>query len=518
MGITSGSKAIPLDGFTLHIFTSSGIFTPQFTGSVEILNVAGGGGGGMDMGGGGGGGGVLTSTTFAVTSGTPVTVTVGAGGAGAPGGGESGQNTAHQFTIAATNGGNSVIGALTAIGGGKGGSSYFGYTPDNGYGATGGSGGGASGYSDGNTGRAGTGTAGQGNNGGGSVGQYYAGGGGGAGAAGGSGTGANAAVGGAGILNSILGVDYYWAAGGGGGSYSNTGGSGGIGGGGSSGTTNAAGGAGFNPGGTGGNGGTGVQASRPGGNGGINTGGGGGGGSHYNSNNRGGNGGSGVVIIKYPSVLSSTSTGGIKIFRNEIAMKLDAGNPKSYSGSGTTFTDISSKGKNGTLTNSPTYDATNRGRFLFDGIAQYVASSFATTSGQAVTYMGWLYSTETGTTYRNFVDSVTANPMIWWNTSGQIEFDTASNYTTTAVYRNQWVHVALSKPAGSSAASYYVNGSLAGTGTAYTTPAVTPTWFYRGATSTLWKGYCSNYQAYNRALSAAEIKQSFNALRGRFGI
>jgi len=70
---------------------------------------------------------------------------------------------------------------FTAIGGGKGGSSYFGYTPDQGYGSNGGSGGGASGYSDGNTGRNGAGTVGQGNSGGGSGGQYYSGGGGGAG-------------------------------------------------------------------------------------------------------------------------------------------------------------------------------------------------------------------------------------------------------------------------------------------------------------------------------------------------
>lgn len=520
MGITSGSKAIPLDGFTLHIFTSSGIFTPQFTGNVEILVVGAAGGGGMDMGGGGGGGEVYSSTAYAVTSNTPITVTVGAGGAGAPGGGESGQNVGHQFTIAATAGSSTIFGTVTATGGGKGGSSYFAYTPDNGYGGNGSSGGGASGYSDGNTGRKGSGTVGKGYDGGDCVGQYYAGGGGGAGGAGGSGTASKASSGGPGLLNSILGVDYYWGAGGGGATYSTLGGTGGLGGGGSAATSPDNGGAGFNIGGPGGNPGsfpTQSHLNRPGGNGGQNTGGGGGGGSHYLRNNRGGNGGSGIVIIKYPSALSSTSTGGTKIFRNEISMKLDAGNPKSYSGSGTTFTDISSKGKNGTLTNSPTYDSTNLGRFLFNGTNQYITSSFATTAGQAVTYMGWLYSTETTATYRNFVDSATANPMIWWNTSGQIEFDTAQ-YTTTTVYRNQWVHVALSKPSGSSVASYYVNGSLVGTGgTAYSTPAVTPTWFNRAAAQT-WKGYSSSHQAYNRALSAAEIKRSFNALRGRFGV
>jgi hypothetical protein len=171
---------------------------------------------------------------------------------------------------------------------------------------------------------------------------------------------------------------------------------------------------------------------------------------------------------------------------------------------------------NGTLVNYPTYSGSNSGSLVFDGTNDYITSSFATTSGQAVTYCGWLYSTETTAIYRNFVDSVPARPMIWWNTSGQIEFD-ASFYTTPAVYRNQWVYVALSKPSGSSSASYYVNGVLVGSGTAYTTPAVTPTWFNRAAGQT-WRGNCSVIQAYNRALSAQEIQQNFNATRSRFGI
>lgn len=172
-------------------------------------------------------------------------------------------------------------------------------------------------------------------------------------------------------------------------------------------------------------------------------------------------------------------------------------------------------GLNTITVNNLTYYSNNT--FSFDGVDDYISSSFATTAGQAVTYLGWLYSTESTATYRNFVDSASTTPMIWWNTSGQIEFDTGGNYTTPTVYRNQWVHVALSKPSGSSAASYYVNGSLVGTGTAYTTPAATATWFNRGGGQT-WKGHSSNVQAYNRALSASEIQQNFNALRGRFGI
>jgi hypothetical protein len=179
-----------------------------------------------------------------------------------------------------------------------------------------------------------------------------------------------------------------------------------------------------------------------------------------------------------------------------------------------TWKDLSNNGNNGTLTNGPLFSEENIGSLVFDGVDDYISSSFATTSNQSVTYAGWLYSTETTATYRNFIDSITVNPMIWWNTSGQIEFD-AALYTTSAVYRNQWVYVALSKPSGSSSASYYVNGVLAGTGTAYTTPALTPTLLNRGGGQT-WKGNCSNIQIYNRALTAPEVLQNYNATKGRF--
>lgn len=204
------------------------------------------------------------------------------------------------------------------------------------------------------------------------------------------------------------------------------------------------------------------------------------------------------------------------IVMNGLVMYVDAANVKSYPGSGTTWFDMSGNGNNGTLINSPTYNTTNGGTFTFNGTNNYITSTFATTVGQELTVMGWLYSTETTANYKNFFDSVTARPMIWWNTLGQIEFD-AAYYTTTTVYRNQWVHVALSKPAGSSSASYYVNGTLVGTGTAYSVSAVTLTWFNRAA-GQIWKGDSSNIQAYNRALSANDILQNYTALSKRFGI
>jgi len=257
----SGGNIIDYDGtYWIHTFTSSGTFTPQTGLTCDYLVVAGGGGGGSGTAGGGGAGGYLTGTGLAVTSGTPIAVTVGAGG-----------TTPGSYPGTATAGANSVFSSITSAGGGAGSTNAT-------IGGNGGSGGGAGGNA---TIAGGTATpAGQGNNGGAANsngGAFGAGGGGGASAVGGTGTNSAGGSGGAGTSNSISGASVTYAGGGGGGAFTaispSTGGSGGGGNGGVSGTA--------------GQSGT------------TNRGGGGGGGGGNSAN--GGNGGSGIVIIKYPA-------------------------------------------------------------------------------------------------------------------------------------------------------------------------------------------------------------------------
>jgi hypothetical protein len=190
---------------------------------------------------------------------------------------------------------------------------------------------------------------------------------------------------------------------------------------------------------------------------------------------------------------------------DNLALDLDAAKMSSYPQTGTTWYDLSGNQNSGTLTNGPTWNS--NGWFEFDGVDDYITTPLTTTSGQALTIVGVLYSTETTTNYRNFYDSVTQKPMIWWDNLGKIEFDAAS-FTTSAVYRNKWTFVALSKPAGSSSPSYYVNGELVGSGAAYTVPSLTPTWFNRAAAEE-WLGNAQSVNFYSRALSTAEIKQNY---------
>ncbi len=58
-----------------------------------------------------------------------------------------------------------------------------------------------------------------------------------------------------------------------------------------------------------------------------------------------------------------------------LVLALDAANTKSYTGSGTTWSDLSGNGNNGTLTNGPTFDSDNGGSLDFNGVGDYAKVS-----------------------------------------------------------------------------------------------------------------------------------------------
>ena len=78
-----------------------------------------------------------------------------------------------------------------------------------------------------------------------------------------------------------------------------------------------------------------------------------------------------------------------------LVLALDAGNIKSYPGSGTTWTDIIGRGNTGTLTNSPTYSSQNGGSIVFNGVNNYVenlAPNLGISGDTSVTLSCWFYN------------------------------------------------------------------------------------------------------------------------------
>ena len=79
-------------------------------------------------------------------------------------------------------------------------------------------------------------------------------------------------------------------------------------------------------------------------------------------------------IAKFSSVtVPAASAGSFDIITTNLVQYLDAGNSSSYSGSGTTWSDLTASGVDGTLINSPTYSSSEGGgSFLFDSVDEYV--------------------------------------------------------------------------------------------------------------------------------------------------
>jgi hypothetical protein len=70
--------------------------------------------------------------------------------------------------------------------------------------------------------------------------------------------------------------------------------------------------------------------------------------------------------------IRTSSGGGPSIVTNGLILNLDAGNPASYPGTGTVWTDLSPSGFNGTLVNGVGYSSNNGGSLVFDGVNDYV--------------------------------------------------------------------------------------------------------------------------------------------------
>jgi hypothetical protein len=550
------SPSIVKDGLILNLDAAdiSSYNVPSF---VEVLVVAGGGGGGMDMGGGGGGGGVVYTPKYNVSRGDSISVTVGAGGWGAPAGsggyrgdGAGPQPSSHQFTIPATNGGNSVFGTITAIGGGYGASSYYGYLPDYGYGSTGGSGGGCSAYTHGGERYVDTnGTPGQGYPGGNSGNpssggdDHYSGGGGGAGGRGTSGpnhAGPNGtrADGGPGVRYPQM-SPYYFAGGGGGSAYSSTqGGNGGLGGGGggaAGGNGNTVGAGDTNGINAGGNGGLGNY--QPGGNAGANTGGGGGGGSHYNSGNQGGNGGSGIVIVRYPGIQAATG-GTIETKGGYTYHTFTSSGTFAVVAGGTTWTNINNPSLNASLANGTSYNSSNKGNIILDGTDDTILAPSINSLGAIPNHAWeiWVKSSGLGSGKSigglicpdyGMISYISGDGNVayyLYNTDGTFGYLMSLGTSGVNCFDNNWHHIVCTRNI--STAAIYVDGTLrnstsgGGTWSGSTVWSGMNTQIGNNPNDAYYnlKGNIGLARIYNRYFTAQDVLQNFNANKKRFGL
>jgi len=227
-----------------------------------------------------------------------------------------------------------------------------------------------------------------------------------------------------------------------------------------------------------------------------------------------------------------------KIITNGLVLSLDAANNKSYPGSGTTWTDLSGNNNTGTLTNGPTFSSANGGSIVFDGTNDYVGftynSIFNPPSNISVSLWGRL--TVNNASIRTLIElSVSTDelyfiywrgdlsPKRWWyglRQSNNTYVET--NSTSTDFSINTWYNLALVADSSTGLFSFYINGildnSIAYNGTLKQTASSLSIGADAGASRRYLIGNISNTLIYNRALSATEVLQNYNATKNRFGL
>jgi hypothetical protein len=226
-----------------------------------------------------------------------------------------------------------------------------------------------------------------------------------------------------------------------------------------------------------------------------------------------------------------------QIVTNGLVLALDAANSKSYPGSGTTWTDLSGNGNNGTLTNGPTYSSANGGSIAFDGVNDYtnLGNASSITKASQITINCWVRPISLPVGFNKgavMVRGDTSYILYWYETTGSNNrlwfhlpgidspFTSSASYLTSNFTTNIWYNISATYDGSSS--NLYVNAVLVNTATGKSGLINGSNNIYLGYAKDVdgypLNGNISQVSIYNRALSAAEIQQNFNALRGRFSV
>ncbi len=122
---------------------------------------------------------------------------------------------------------------------------------------------------------------------------------------------------------------------------------------------------------------------------------------------------------------------GAPVVDSSLQLWLDAGQTSSYSGTGTTWTDLSGNSRTGTLTSGPTYSSANGGSIVFDGTNDYVElindSRTQFTNKSQATIEAWVNASSFSGTgnrfiYSQFFSGGNTSCGIFINTSGKLVF------------------------------------------------------------------------------------------------
>ena len=222
------------------------------------------------------------------------------------------------------------------------------------------------------------------------------------------------------------------------------------------------------------------------------------------------------------------------IVRSGLVLHLDAANPKSYPGVGTSWIDISGNSNNGVLINNVGFNPLNEGYLTFNGTNTYVSISDSSTLkiSKLITiqcifyinqYIAWAgligRNSDTKSVYALSLSPASQRLRFNYN---NIEPWSSNVESTSTIPTGQWIY---------SAAVYdgtnikiYLNGVLDKIQNVGSFTFDTATGFNidigydNPGGNEYFNGNISLCSVYNRSLSDTEIRQNFEAFRWRYGL
>jgi hypothetical protein len=230
----------------------------------------------------------------------------------------------------------------------------------------------------------------------------------------------------------------------------------------------------------------------------------------------------------YSGILDS----GQKIVTDGLVLNLDAAQLRSYPTTGTTWTYLSGQGNNGTLVNGVGFDSGNGGGLTFDGVDDSVQNFPSQISGnESKTVEVWFMVNVTTRTGLCGTRPIT-NSEGWVLTINRTSYGNLTYFHTggsiieipAGIVTNNWYQAIAAYDLTNTTAILYLNGYQIGNSITNFSNITSST--YKGriggeqeSTSFgILNGKIAKIQIYNRALSATEIQQNYNATKSRFGL
>ncbi len=211
------------------------------------------------------------------------------------------------------------------------------------------------------------------------------------------------------------------------------------------------------------------------------------------------------------------------IISNGLVLYLDAAINRSYSGTGITEYSVSGIGSTAILTNGPTYKTANSGSFTLDGVDDYIFAPIDTNLfSTEATMIIWLKNTNanSGIGFVGFSQGTSNDHYPW--PDGAAYISTFRNNRIGPITLSSTINRALphmvSITTDSSNWKLYQNATLQHTTSSAGIVYLSRFTIGSSALSYFYGGEVYAFMIYNRALSADEILQNYNAFKGRYGL